>query len=759
MRQQRLLLVTRCGLTFGILLVVATTLCRAAGQNLVQNGDFEAGRDGWQWPQGKAGKAEIVPGPKGSCVRIRSTSSNASTYVTQSLDPQRIRGRRVRVEATLKAEKVAMGEFHYSQAKLILICNDGQKDHYLERDFSGTFAWKRVSEPWLIPDNCQKATLYLGLHTTTGTVWYDEVRVTVPTLQSERTLGGGIQERVYDDGVFLHVDGREFTQQESDQAGGDFQPTAAEQEKGLVLFQTEEPSEVVPGRMPRREEVLGDAETLQLLAAPDQYEPIAFAALALRPMKRVSVKVPELVGPNGAVIRPTAFDVRRGRSVIQRVDYKTLEYHRVPKLLEKAREVPLVPQCPQLFWLTLHVPADAVPGEYAGRIAVHAEEQVVWLPVRLRVLPFQLAANKPWMLFFYNSNPAEAERYFRDMREHGMTSVILAQVNAPLRREGERVTTDFATSDAFVEAYRKAGFREPLVYNPFHDRLATRLLELFGQADKYPKVVNYGEEICVFKEGAYPAALQDVYRQVVRELYDHARQANWPPMLYYPVDEPNDAKDWRTVAARLEYRLTKEAVPSARTFCTAYSLDAMKRLEPWLDVRTVPINQLAKDAPSNQAYHDYQRRAGGEIWGIEWPAMWDDFFRARQLGGFGPAKADIACMTAWTYYNPSPWTDEYNDLRGPTKRCLLVYRDADGGLIPTLPWEGIRAGITDRRYLTTLEQAVAKAEGSKRQRGTDALREILASIPWLADPQAGWGNRRATQLRARIAEAILELGK
>jgi hypothetical protein len=359
------------------------------------------------------------------------------------------------------------------------------------------------------------------------------------------------------------------------------------------------------------------------------------------------------------------------------------------------------------------------------------------------------------MLYFYNSDPADAELYFRDMREHGMTSVILAQVQVPLRREGDRAVMDFATSDAFVEAYRKAGFPDPLVYNPFHDRLATRLLEIFGLADQYPQVVNYGETICVFKEGEYPAFLQEVYRQVVRDLYDHARQADWPPLFFYPVDEPNDPNDWRMTAARLEYRLTKETVPTARTFCTVYSIPIMERLDPYLDVRACHIVHPAHSAEANQTFQDYLRRAGGEVWGIDWPAMWDDFWRARELAGFLPAKAGVTGMTAWTYYNPSPWTDEFADLRGEYKHCLLAYRDADGSLIPTLAWEGLRAGITDWRYIATLEEALAEAQGVKRQRGLKVLREVLAGGPWRSEAQTGWGNRRATQLRAKIAEAIL----
>jgi hypothetical protein len=727
------------------------------GRNLVENGTFENGLKGWTTVQGDVRKIDVVHEAQHNCVRLSSTSGDASTYVIQTLDPQLLRSHRVCFEVKMKAEAVVPGKFPYSHAKIILLENDGTKDISHEMDFDGTFDWKVVHTSWQISANCQKATLYLGLHTTTGTVWYDNVQVVVPKLLSERTLESGVQERIYQTGKAIYIEGHEFAELKPNKTQSDFLPTEAEKARGFTLYRTEEPSDMVPDRFPAREEVLDGETPLKMVAAADQYEPLAFAVWAFQPLERVCVKATELVGPKDNRIPATEFEIRLGRQVIQRVGYDASEYHVAPKLLERYREINITPAMPHLYWLTLHVPAAAVAGEYTGKILVEVGNQTAVLPVQLQVLPFQLATNKPWRLFYYNSDPANAELYFRDMRDHGMTSVILAQVNASLHRDGERAVVDFVTSDAFVAAYRKAGFEGPLVYNPFHDRLATRLLELFGLADKFPKVVNYGESICVFQENEYPAQLQESCREVVRSIVAHAQQANWPPLLFYAVDEPNDPNDWRTTAARLEYRLTKEAVPSLPTFCTAYTLDAMKNVEPWLDVRTVPIHNLLNSAESLRSFHEHMQQAGGEMWGIEWPAMWDDFWRSRQLGGFQPAKAGVSAMTAWAYYTPLPWTDEYNDLRGQYKGCYLVYRNADGELIPTLTWEGIRAGVTDWRYIATLEEAIAKATGEKRLRGEKTLQAILDSIPLDSESSTEWHNSRANELRSRIAAAICDL--
>jgi len=737
--------------------LAATTSGKAIpAEDLLANGDFEQGLEGWQRLKPPGGTIEVVPGPRGGCARLSSSDRSGSTYLTQAVDPERIRGKRVRLRARMKAEGVTIGTYPYSQAKVTLVWRDGQGEHNPEVGFLYTFDWRNVDVVWPIGEDCTAATLSLGMHTTTGTVWFDDVVLTESELASEELVAGGVDEQVYDDGVVLHVDGREFTKVDMRPAHAptSFEPTPDEASRGFAVFRTENPSALFPGTVPSRGEVV---DSLQLLAAPGQYEPVAFAVFALRPLDQVTVAASPLVGPAGAVIPEAAFDARMGRYVIQRVGYTSPDYCIVPKLLIRSAAVAVAPERPQLYWLTLRVPPEAAAGEYTGAVRVEADGNAVSLPLTLRVPALRLGRSRPWMLFFYESNPKDAELYFRDMREHGMTSVILAQVQAPLRREGDRAVVDFTTSDAFVDAYRKVGFSDPLVYNPFHDRLATILLDLFGLADQFPAVENYGETIRTFRDDEYPESLHATYRQVVVDIYEHARQAEWPPTLFFPVDEPNEPADWRPAAARLEYRLTREAVPTERTFCTVYSIPMMERLDPWLDVRACPVVPLVTDARARQEAQDYVRRAGGEIWGIDWPAMWDDFWRAREVAGLLPAKAGVTGMTAWTYYSPAPFTDEYDDLRGEFKHCLFTYRGADGELIPTVTWEGIRAGATDWRYLVTLEEAVANATGPDRERGMRVLEEVLAGIPWRAEAGLDWGNDRATQLRAKMAEEIVRL--
>jgi len=229
--------------TAHVLLLMCCLMIGSAGSacaagNLLHNGDFERGLEGWQTTKPPGGTIEVVPGPRGQCARLSSSDRSGSTYLIQTIDPERIKGKRLRLDARMKAQDVVLGGFPYSQAKATLVWNDGQTDHDLEIDFLYTFDWRKISAVWTIGDNCTRATLYLGMHTTTGTVWFDDVVLAVPELKSEKPVAPDVDERVYDDGVFLRVAGRDFAKVElrPSDAPTSFEPTPAEASRKFVVF-------------------------------------------------------------------------------------------------------------------------------------------------------------------------------------------------------------------------------------------------------------------------------------------------------------------------------------------------------------------------------------------------------------------------------------------------------------------------------------------------------------------------------------------
>jgi hypothetical protein len=81
----------------------------------------------------------------------------------------------------------------------------------------------------------------------------------------------------------------------------------------------------------------------------------------------------------------------------------------------------------------------------------------------------------------------------------------------------------------------------------------------------------------------------------------------------------------------------------------------------------------------------------------------------------------------------------------------MVYRTTDG-VIDTIQWEGYREGIDDVRYVTTLQQAIAKAKNSP-----DKARASYAAEAerYLDEVDVNYGN--LDDIRSRVVKYILLL--
>jgi hypothetical protein len=116
----------------------------------------------------------------------------------------------------------------------------------------------------------------------------------------------------------------------------------------------------------------------------------------------------------------------------------------------------------------------------------------------------------------------------------------------------------------------------------------------------------------------------------------------------------------------------------------------------------------------------------------------------------------------WTFQR---WErDPYDDFDGTYRDHCLVYppRTPDGEPVPTLAWEGIREGVTDYRYLYTLEQAVIAARAAGQTAAANQGDAVLAfarhTIPWYKDfDPAVWDDQAAQQLRWLVAWTLLQM--
>jgi len=507
----------------------------------------------------------------------------------------------------------------------------------------------------------------------------------------------------------------------------DFQPTAAEQERGYALFTRDWMQEVAVNAVPRREEV---TDRLDAFASAGEMEPVVFSVYPLRDRGAVTVSVSDLTGPEGTV---PASAVRVG-----------LVSHRLSRVTMEGTVYTIAPRfvMPRAA-ADLRQGVKVRPGTYTGQVRLafaDGTQDSLSLTARLfatpldevdiPVGPWGCSIDLPWYaedLGGYN------DEMFRQclakMREYGLTSFSGIPTLRLRGWQDGRPDFDFSRADAEMAAVKAAGFTQ--------------------------MVVNYGNGIPGFNNYLIDtAAMQaagftdygEFLRAVLTAIDDHAREAGWLPVAYNLCDEPVDA----TIAPTAENaRAWREAAPETLITTGATSLQNPQPDDPHLPLATaLKIADLNNhDAAAIKLIHD----AGGD-----WA-----FYNSGSRWTFGTYMYKCAQEYAMKYRLSWHWNacagDPYYALDCREDDYAWCVANAAGDLIPTLHFErDIREGLDDYRYMLTLARLLAaKPDHPQAPAAHQLLADKLAAFELgERDPEAKWPVEEFRSYPLRLAEAI-----
>jgi hypothetical protein len=272
-------------------------------------------------------------------------------------------------------------------------------------------------------------------------------------------------------------------------------------------------------------------------------------------------------------------------------------------------------------WLTIRVPADAVPGMYRGSIRVKTEAGSAVLPLAVEVSPAVLPAARTLKLthWFSAANIAEAASaaswseahwaalalWARNLAEHRANVVIspLTELLELSRDAAGRLTVDFTRFDRWVELFRDAGvigfiegghlagrigdWTSPFGLNEFTVRLPDGTRESFkGEPVESPRARQF---------------LADL----LRPLTAHLKDKGWLSLYYqHLADEPikANADSYRVLA-----ELAKAFAPELVRF------DATMADETLAGTVTAWCPQ-SQEAEKELAFFRTRQAAGEEVW-------------------------------------------------------------------------------------------------------------------------------------------------
>lgn len=398
------------------------------------------------------------------------------------------------------------------------------------------------------------------------------------------------------------------------------------------------------------------------------------------------------------------------------------------------------------FWLTLAIPADAVPGSYWGSIGVWSRSgELLALPVTVEVLPFTLPEPdiRYGMMMDYAfhelDNPRwgeeekrallkAGEEIYRDFRAHGMTVAYPHSYFIYRTDEGGRPM--LGGLKAALDSYGTQGFSGPFVWYLGH------LLNTAKQ--QHPgSILLYDEPVATRRLRTLLGEMDRLCRErgIARE-----------KVLIQVVDEPDHRDQVRTGVGRTLHKIVREM--GFRTLVT--------RPWPGMDV-------ICTLEPDDDAEAERLRKAAGEWWIYPNGALTGrNLSYTRYVFGFGAWRWGVRGVVPWTYQmsqgsNGNPFTA----LDGP--EIMVAYPGAAGPL-PTPVWETIREGINDYRYVQTLRSLIEQAKSRGDGRGLrveqelERLRESFGAGPSSAEGGYGaWPPGSFDEVRGRIIALMGEL--
>ncbi len=376
------------------------------------------------------------------------------------------------------------------------------------------------------------------------------------------------------------------------------------------------------------------------------------------------------------------------------------------------------------YWITAHVPDDIQPGRYLGKISISSSQsqELMALDFEVNVLPFELSNPSMEYSLYYRGKLApraptvssefkseeQLKAELRNMREHG---VINPTVYQRYRPKGEPVFTSIQEAQELLRRY--LAIRNEL-------KMTNSSLYYLGRQIDLDSPGNLRQ-----LDADIPAL------QAMRS--DYA----FTDLFLYGKDEARGRE-------LLEGKKAREKVYAlgAKVFSAGYEghFEVMGQLTDILVFHGRPIaeeaNKFHRIGHKIYSYHNPQA-------GPENPAL----FRTQYGIRLWQANFDGAMIYAYQHSMGSIW----NDFDHVKYRDHVLAYPTINGVIDTIAWEGLREGIDDVRYISTLERMV------KEQENNPAIaQELQQAGSYLADLRVT-KVVEPSQVRVELIQVMLKL--
>ena len=491
-----------------------------------------------------------------------------------------------------------------------------------------------------------------------------------------------------------------------------------ERKKGYLFFLTDYERETYLTTIPSPGQF---GRPVEIYAARGEHEPITFAVRPLTDLGEATVAVSDLKSKT-ATISKDCVDVRVVRHLARR-GFNAINYRIIPQMLKRFSSVALPKDFTRQFWLTVRVPKDAKPGDYAGTVRVTSRGGLdETLSVALHVYPFTLDGSD-YVFGFFGTN----ERNMAILREHGMNS--FSGGRSPILKgfdAQKQPIVDFTEADAFMRAARDNGY--------------TR--EICGYGG--PSIRGLGE--C--DRAGIPK--DEALRRVFAAIKKHAEASNWLPFTFNMCDEPRG--DPERIKRQIEWMKTVgKAAPWLKTI-GMYSLTGKSKghaLEIFKALRASGLNN------HDARVLEMAREMGKEVY------IYNQGQSRYSFGLYQWSEYQKGVKGRYQWIAHIQHGFQFFDLDGREPDTGVLYY-GEREVIPALNLKRCQEGADDFYYCQTLWNLIqrAKESGRARQRAAEAekcLNGLTDKVSVNQRRKPDWLDQDS--FRRQLAQYILTLSR
>lgn len=399
------------------------------------------------------------------------------------------------------------------------------------------------------------------------------------------------------------------------------------------------------------------------------------------------------------------------------------------------------------LWCTVWCSPGTRAGAHGGTLVLTSRgEEIARLALTVEVLPIDLPDPPLDYAFWYGpvwawkqTYAANMPRHFAQMREYGLTSVVMANITPGLSvRPDGTVAVDWINDDRVVDAFMGAGLHGPVVVDARGiNGWCSAYGEALAQAGGDPAKLGVIKGAYQHKPYDSPAT-RNAFLQVMTELVTHARERGWPEVWAYAQEESYNEAD-RIEQLRYFVPLLRELKIKTYLVSNApwWRPDETVELGDLWDVRCYSF--------FNETLVSSARAAGRELAGFN--LSW---LGPRRAWGVWALRAGLSHVSQWCYQFGDPIeSGKRAGLYSPSSGCAYP---TPSGPLPTRELVLLREGIDDARYIYAVPEP---------QRAV-LLRLLSERLP-LDGREMGLGylpHNNEAELRAvRLVAANLVMGK